>query len=34
MIRRMIKSVSCIRGCPYYVKSGGVWVCGICGKPK
>jgi hypothetical protein len=27
-------SVSCIRGCPYYVKEGSRWVCGLCGKPK
>lgn len=26
--------VVCLRGCPYYVRSGGAWVCGVCGKPK
>jgi hypothetical protein len=23
-------SVTCLRGCPYYVKENGVWVCGVC----
>jgi hypothetical protein len=27
-------TVTCMRGCPYYVKKGGVLVCGICGNPK
>lgn len=27
-------SVTCLRGCPYYVKRNGVLVCGVCGNPK
>ena len=29
-----MRNVVCLRGCPYFVKRGGVYVCGVCGKPK
>lgn len=35
MIKSIIRgSVTCLRGCPYYVKRNGVWVCGVCGSPR
>ena len=34
MVIALRGSVTCLRGCPYYVMRSGVWVCGVCGNPR
>lgn len=34
MLGALRGSVTCLRGCPYYVTVNGVLICGVCRNPK